>query len=470
MVKDKNEEKERIISTELDPHALSESALTLKNFLLTNIRGQDGAVKSIVDAYEVFKAGFNDPDRPIYAALLCGPSGVGKTLIAELMAEFFHGHRAALTRISCEAYSESHAIARLVGSPPGYVGFWRPGNESSGSEPILSQDSIDGKGGEEQAQTVAIRKEMDEKARKIEEWRDDIIALTYYNFIGHVDDKGFDKAPNDFVRESLLKAKIEKNWERIPHLFEQIDKAVEQMESLEKKLAKIPAVSPVSIILFDEIEKANPTLHNILLNIMDKGTLQLANGMTTSFKNSIIVMTSNASSRAVADAMTVQKKIGFDSGPVLKKNKQNVERDIYKASMDALHKLFAPEFLGRFDRISLFSQLSPETMGEIFDLELRRFVERHLSPKGIDLCITQGVRDFIVKEATDNPRYGARLLKTKILKYLKRQLCRIQNRGELEAGDTVRLELAAEEEPRLVFFRDRCASKSASKALVKVKK
>jgi ATP-dependent Clp protease ATP-binding subunit ClpA len=148
----------------LDADAPSGIGQKTLRFLKYNIKGQDDALKDIVDAIEIREASFQEGDKPIYCGIALGPSGVGKTLTTEVLAELWFGSRRGFTRIACEAYSEPHSISKLIGSPPGYVGFW-DSDKGGGSAPILAQESID----KYALQASASNKRIEENIKKLQE-------------------------------------------------------------------------------------------------------------------------------------------------------------------------------------------------------------------------------------------------------------------------------------------------------------
>jgi ATP-dependent Clp protease ATP-binding subunit ClpA len=427
---------------ELDADSPSDKGLKLLGFLMKNIKGQDSALKNLVDAIEVYESGLFNADRPIYVGLFLGPSGVGKTLVAEVLAEYWFGLRNAFTKISCEAYSEEHAISKLIGSPAGYVGHWNPNDQrKEGTPPILWQGNID-----------RFAKKVDSKADQLKNNFDK--ALKEASFI---EMEILNELVKRFSKNPLFLNK--ENWEKFESRLKNL---VEQYLAIQKKVdntfyeqAMYETPNPRSIILFDEIEKASHTLHNILLNVIDKAELQLANGMVTKFNNSIILMTSNISSKAIASVLKEKKRMGFaaEMDKEIKRDAASLDKEIYDKSMEAVYDFFPPEFLARFDRISVFRPLSEKIMREILDVELKRFQEKMFGTFPIVLQISDEAKNLILKEATDKPQNGARLLKIKIDKYLRKQICRLKNKGELDKGDILQVTLKKDDKDKIVFLK-----------------
>ncbi len=410
--------------TSLEVDTPGSNSFKLFDFLRKNIKGQDDAIKDLSDAIEIREAGFQEDDKPIYRGLFMGPSGVGKTLVAELLGEFWLNSRVAITRIACESYSEPHSISRLIGSPPGYIGF-NAKEGGGGALPILAQENID-----KWAIAVHSEKESSDSVikkaeEKLKEMESSIFRLLSRKFLVDSKDISVKEADNlDTVLGYLTAQRLN---------------LISKLQVLNNKAPQIVSVEkPISIILFDELEKASTPLHNIVLNVLDKAALTMANGAVTRFNNSVIIATSNANSRIIADLISEKSKIGFlDIGA--NKNLDNLNKQIYEKSMRAANGVWSTEFLARFDRISVFHPLSESVISEIFDIEFAKFEERYLKPLLVFVEIGDAVKKFVISEATDKPQNGARLLKQKISKYLKKQIARLKNRNELLPGDKLHL-------------------------------
>lgn len=283
--------------------------------------GQDEAVDKLVRAVKRARIGIKDPSKPVGSFIFLGPTGVGKTYLAKIMAKELFGSEDAMIRIDMSEYMEKHTVSRLVGAPPGYVGY---------------ED-----GGE---LTEAVRRR------------------------------------------------------------------------------------PYSIILLDEIEKAHPDVYNILLQLLDDGVLTDSYGRRVDFKNTIIIMTSNAGSRKVKDFGT---GIGFNSQTKI----ENAQKDKNSVIDKELKKIFSPEFLNRVDEVIMFNSLTKDHIGKIVDVEVKNTVQR-LKDIGYEISITQSLKDYLFEQGYDE-QYGARPLKRAIQKHIEDIITDAIINEEIVTGDRV---------------------------------
>jgi ATP-dependent Clp protease ATP-binding subunit ClpC len=300
----------------------------MKEVLENRVIGQGEAVNKIVKAIQRNRIGLKDPNKPIGSFIFLGPTGVGKTHLAKILAEFMFDSTDSLIRVDMSEYMEKFSVSRLIGAPPGYVGYEEGG-------------------------------QLTEKVRR----------------------------------------------------------------------------KPYSIILLDEIEKAHPDVFNILLQVMDEGRLTDSLGRRIDFKNTIIIMTSNVGTRQLKD---FGKGVGFTTSSTPEADSEFSRGVIQKA----LNRAFAPEFLNRVDDVIMFDQLSKESIAQIIDLELKGIFGR-VTNMGYKLELSAEAKDYIAEKGYD-VQFGARPLKRAIQKYLEDELADIVLGGELEAGDTVFMELEAE--------------------------
>ena len=305
-------------------------AVELKN----NVIAQDAAIDKMVKAIQRNRVGLKEPNHPIGVFMFLGPTGVGKTYLAKKLAEFMFGSSDALVRIDMSEYTESFNTSRLIGAPPGYVGY--------------------GEGGQ-----------LTERVRR----------------------------------------------------------------------------HPYSIVLLDEIEKAHSNVFNLLLQVLDEGRMTDGNGRLVDFRNTVIIMTSNAGTRQLKD---FGRGVGFgassSTGLMLNdKDKQNA-RDIVQK---ALSKQFSPEFLNRLDEIITFDQLDLDAIKRIIDVELKGLYSR-IEQIGYHIDLSDEAKEFVATKGYD-VQFGARPLKRAIQNYLEDGISDIIVNGDLKPGDTIHIELKENE-------------------------
>ncbi len=293
----------------------------LEKTLHKRVIGQEEAVSAVAKAVRRGRVGLKDPNRPIGSFLFLGPTGVGKTEITRALAEAMFGNEQAMIRVDMSEYMEKHSVSKMIGSPPGYVGYEEGG-------------------------------QLSEKVRR----------------------------------------------------------------------------NPYSVILFDEIEKAHPDVFNILLQVLDDGHITDAQGRKVDFKNTIIIMTSNAGAQAIISP----KKLGFGAAD---DEKQNYDR-MKDGVMEEVKRLFKPEFLNRIDETIVFRALNKEDMKKIVTLLTKTLVERCKKQMDITLSIKNSVKTYIVESAYD-PKYGARPLKRKIQNAIEDALAEEILDGKIKKGNAV---------------------------------
>ncbi len=323
----------------LDTTLFGFDARALQAGLSAAIVGQDEAVAAIVDVYQMFLTGLNSPDRPVGAFLFLGPTGTGKTRTVEAAAETLLGNAHAVVKVDCGEFQHSHEIAKLIGSPPGYVGHRE-------TQPILSQETLD-------------------------------------------------RAYTDRLK--------------------------------------------LSLVLFDEIEKASDALWNLLLGILDKATLTLGDGRKVDFSRSMIFLTSNLGAAGISALM--RPGMGFTTGPAADEGK------IAATAVDAARRRFTPEFINRIDKIIVFRSLGEPELRKIVDIELARLQKR----LPFTLALDDRARAHLLAEGTD-PAYGARHLKRAIDRILLHPLAGLMATNQIRDNDTVDVEFDSAAR-RLLFFR-----------------
>ena len=343
--------------TQLDPEARSPEVLDFEHRLKSRIIGQDRAVRRMVNMYQIFLAGMNMPGRPVGTMLFLGPTGSGKTRVVEASADILFGHPRAFIKIDCAEFQQSHEIAKLIGSPPGYLGHRE-------TPPLLTQEALD------QHHTDRLK---------------------------------------------------------------------------------------LSFVLFDEIEKADDALWQLLLGVLDKGTLTLGDNRQVDFSRTIVLMTSNLGASEMSKFR--EGGIGFASSQTTEGDWEAIDQKIYRTATSVARKKFTPEFMNRIDKVVVFRTLTREHLRKIVDLELDEVRDRILASqngKQFILHCSERVKEFFVDEGTD-PRYGARHLKRAIERYLVFPLSNLIATGQIELGDLVQADLDLDEK-RLNFVRERSAA------------
>jgi ATP-dependent Clp protease ATP-binding subunit ClpB len=327
--------------TVLDTSQKSRQAHQFAQQLRARIVGQDDAVEAMSDLFQVFLAGMTPPTRPVGTMLFLGPTGSGKTRVAEAVAEVLLGDARALVKIDCAEFQHAHEIAKLIGSPPGYIGH----RETS---PLLSQENLD------------------------RHHRPDL---------------------------------------------------------------------KLSIVLFDEIEKASEALWQLLLGILDKATLTLGDNRQVDFSRTVVIMTSNLGAKAMVDM--VSGGIGFVRRAEAL-DETGLDHQLTQTGLEAARRTFSPEFMNRIDRTIIFRSLGDENLRQILDLELRNVQQRLLSSGRARFLIrcTPAAKDILLKDGSD-PRYGARHLKRAVEKRIVLPLSSLVATDQVTSGDVVDVDVDA---------------------------
>jgi ATP-dependent Clp protease ATP-binding subunit ClpA len=357
------------------------------DFLVSRVIGQDRAAERLARSFAIYHAGLKDPVRPINAVIFAGPTGVGKTLMAQELARCLIADDpdAPLTFIDCTTFTEHHQLAELIGSPPGYVGF--------DGTPKLAQLKID-------------------EFHFWIKWRE-FIRKEY---------KGKDSSKID---ERALTAFYERNK---PYL---------------------------SVVLFDEIEKAHRTVHNALLRIIDGGRLSLANGDITDFSNSVVIMTCNIGGQRALELLSGRSKtIGFaDQAKDEKQLADQVDAAIYQETSRMIREFFPAEFVGRIrTNIIVFRSLDREQCRRVLELMLGR--ERAKLTGGqssnipVQLSFSEGYKEYLLDRGTSR-EYGLRELQQTVNKEVTLPLANAIEAGGVVPGDEIMFKMDENGKPGL---------------------
>ena len=297
-------------------------AVRLKNLekeLHKRVIGQDEAVTAVAKAVRRGRVGLSDPKKPVGSFLFLGPTGVGKTELSKALSECVYGNESAMIRMDMSEYMEKHSVSRLLGSPPGYVGYEEGG-------------------------------QLAEKVRR----------------------------------------------------------------------------KPWSVILFDEIEKAHPDVFNVLLQILDDGRVTDSKGRTVDFKNTILIMTSNAG----AERIQSPKKLGFGAGEDEKADHERMKSGV----MEEVKRIFRPEFLNRIDETIVFRSLNKEDMKKILNVQMKGINKNLMDSHSLKLTLTAQAKAALAEKGYD-PKYGARPLRRLLQREIEDTLADGLLSGEIHDGD-----------------------------------
>ena len=336
--------------TKLDTTKTGQQAEALELGLRSKVIGQEDAIHQVVEMYETYLSGLSSPGRPIANLMFLGPTGSGKTRLVEALAECLLQNPRAALKIDCAEFQHSHEIAKLIGSPPGYLGHRE-------TNPVLTQEALD-------------------RHHK-------------------------------------------------------------------------PTVK-VSIVLFDEIEKASDALWNLMLGILDKATLTLGDNRRVDLSQCIIILTSNLG----AGEMTNLVDGGLGFAPKVVEVNGSFDDKIQRTAVEAARRKFTPEFMNRIDKTVVFKTLRDEHLAQILDIELGMVQQRVLMAAGTNQFVfncTSKVKEYLLKEGTD-PRYGARHLKRAIERNLVFPLANLVATGQVKLGDFVRVDMASEN--KMIFVKE----------------
>ncbi|HRJ19660.1 MAG TPA: AAA family ATPase [Bryobacteraceae bacterium] len=339
----------------LDPNRTGREASSLERGLRQLVVGQDEAIAQIVNIYQMHLTGLCAPHRPVGNFLFLGPTGSGKTRIVEATAEALTGSDRAVVKIDCAEFQHSHEIAKLIGSPPGYLGHRE-------THPLLSQEMLN------QHHTDKVR---------------------------------------------------------------------------------------LSFVLFDEIEKASDALWNLLLGILDKGTLTLGDNRKVDFSRTLIFLTSNLGAKEMESLSG--RGLGFTAAtaPAAPRSDQKLTAKLSRTGVEAARRKFTPEFMNRLDKVVVFQPLGEAELRRILDIELslvQRRIFESSAERGFVFSTTDPAKDFLLHQGTD-VKYGARHLKRAIERLLVQPLSNLIATGQIRGGDLIKVGFA-EGADSLSFQRD----------------
>jgi ATP-dependent Clp protease ATP-binding subunit ClpB len=337
----------------LDPTQRSTEAQEFEDKLLARVVGQERAVRKITNLYQIHLSGMASAGRPVGNLLFLGPTGSGKTRIVEAAAEILFGDVRAVIKIDCAEFQHSHEIAKLIGSPPGYLGHRE-------TPPLLTQEAID-------------------------QFHTDNLKLTF--------------------------------------------------------------------LLFDEIEKANEALWQLLLGILDKATLTLGDNRRVDLSRCVVFMTSNLGAGEMSEL--ISGGIGFAPPSSNATQESELDQKIYRTALEASKRKFSPEFMNRIDKVVVFRTLQSQHLQRILDIELGMIQERIFNSRGEGKFVfrcTSAAKNFLLHEGTDI-KYGARPLKRTLERHLVYPLSNLVATSQVAYGDLVRVDYDESEE-KLIFMKE----------------
>jgi len=337
------------MNKKLNPSLTGSDAEKLNSDLRKRIVGQEEAVEQIVNIYQMFLSGMTSPGRPIGNFLFLGPTGTGKTRMVEATAESLVGDMRAVIKIDCAEFQHSHEIAKLIGSPPGYLGHRE-------THPLLSQEVL-----------------------------------------------------NQFHTDKLK----------------------------------------VSFVLFDEIEKASDALWNLLLGILDKGTLTLGDNRRVDFSRAMIFMTSNLGAAEMGSIL--RPNLGFATSELERQRAEGIVDEslrgkVARAGTEAARRKFTPEFMNRIDKTVVFRPLGHDELQRILNIELGMLQQRIFNSAGTTpfvFNVSAEAKDYLLREGTDM-KYGARHLKRAIDRNLVHPLSNLIASDQIHGGDLIRIDFDAD--------------------------
>jgi ATP-dependent Clp protease ATP-binding subunit ClpA len=335
----------------LDPNQKSPRAQEFEEKLSARIVGQERAVRRLSGLYQIYLAGMNATNRPIGTMLFLGPTGSGKTRVVEAAAEVLFNEPYAVVKIDCAEFQHSHEIAKLIGSPPGYLGH----RETS---PMLTQENLD-------------------------------------------------------------------------RHHTETDK--------------------LTLVLFDEIEKASDSLWQLLLGILDKATLTLGDNRRVDFSKTMVIMTSNLGAREMSEL--ISGGIGFTVKSKKHPEDTEIDQKIYRTAVEAARRKFSPEFMNRIDKVVVFRSLKEYHLRQILELELQAVQKRIMDGAGTKFLFqcSDAAKQMLLNEGIDL-KYGARHLKRAIERFLVYPLSNLVATNQVSLGDMVFVDMD-EEGKKLIFAK-----------------
>lgn len=439
----------------LDTSGTSPLVKEFADFLKSEIMGQDSALSAFVESYEIYKASLKRDDEPIIAVICVGPSGVGKTLLAETIALHLFNDRYGFTKVECAAFAERHEYAKLIGAPAGYIGY--------DDEPLLSQEKIDRPHYEAILQKTGYKEllikaeQLIQERRRLKQSQKQLNESRFRVFNPKKGMKQTNSGHGEIVKKLVC---VETRLKKIEGELLKLFAEAERIEKNNEDIVYHEGHDYLSVILFDEVEKANSSLHNLMLEIMDKARISLNNGKVTNFNNSFIILTSNQGSREMGEVLEGRGgRVGFvitdpsDRGEApLPLPKKEVYRELHDRALKALKDGFAPEFLARLDNVLVFQPLDKEDLREVLELRLRELgILLNERGKPLQISVEDAVKEHFVNQTLQYRTEGARALKKQVRQQLTLNIAKLFNKKAISAGDRVVIKLDG---GKLLFYKD----------------
>ena len=410
----------------LDASQRPTHAQQLFEFLKQRIYFQERALVEVANALAVKDAPFHVRNGPLAVLFFAGPSGVGKTETAHALAEFLFQDRNACTIINGSEYSQGHEIARLIGAPPGYIGYYEPDDDKSNAPPLLEQNMIDKPAFDFiKKSTRIVGEKMDQDEEELKRLKDEL---------------------------ALLLRQEKPDMQRIEEIKRKIKEGEEYVNLITHLASQQEGICHHSVVVFDEIEKAHENLHRLLLQIISEGRLGMSYGAYTSFSDSFVIITSNIGSREIAKTITGESVVGYKTADT--RSAHAIDQDIYNATMKELRRFFPPELVGRLQgRVVVFRPLSEDQLRAIAEGKLNAFIGNNVvnSPFPLELIIDDSAKELIFQKSLGHPEYGARPLEEKIRSHLIDPLNRLVTSGQVRPGARIVVKTDSDD---VLFFLD----------------
>lgn len=470
---------------ELDPEALNATAQAFQDFLRKpRMIGQERVQREAAETMGRLEGTLRNFERPLDSIIALGPSGTGKTMIFELMAQSLFGEKRAMTKLSGPEYQEEHAISKLIGSPPGYIGSnW----DERGPFPMLSPwnvgkyhyfamlkgavETTRKKSGTLEPTAQDLQNLIDDLWHKEHVYGDRIASLS--DIIAALERE----EPDELKSNKWESPEARSVWLRVKKMYERREEVVETAKAhielysihlfgfyqmIDSALISLsstmgqdfsfnPEIHKRAVILADELDKAHPAFIRIFYEICDRARITLQNGTVTDFSEAIIGMTSNKGDKEM-EAIMRGRKMGFEPPTAVRHEEK--DRALYRAARNAMNDMLFAPMRGRINRVWVFREFSSEEIKAIIQMEIRELQELLVEQKtGVVLRTSDAVIDFLWRASTDKPEEGARLVKKKLDHYLRDPVDTLMQTGQVQQGDILYADIGVRDNEKKPVFR-----------------